>query len=128
MVLAVMAIYDLTFGRAASWKARVPSYVAVVVPCVVFLYMRANVLGGVPVTAFPFGDNPLVGADFWTARMTAVKVIGRYLALLVWPAQLSFDYSFNEIPLFGVEVDELGRREGHAVAAGVCGRSGSGNR
>ena len=101
VVVAVMAIYDLTFGRAASWKARVPSYVAVVIPCVVFLYMRANVLGGVPVTAFPFGDNPLVGADFWTARMTAVKVIGRYLVLLAWPAQLSFDYSFNEIPLFG---------------------------
>jgi tetratricopeptide (TPR) repeat protein len=64
------------------------------------LYVRANVLGSVPVTAFPFGDNPLVGADFWTARMTAVKVIGRYLSLLAWPAQLSFDYSFNEIPLF----------------------------
>jgi tetratricopeptide (TPR) repeat protein len=64
------------------------------------LYVRANVLGSVPVTAFPFGDNPLVGADFWTARMTAVKVIGRYLTLLAWPAQLSFDYSFNEIPLF----------------------------
>jgi tetratricopeptide (TPR) repeat protein len=100
VVLAVMAIYDLTFGRASSWKARVPSYAAVLIPCVVFLYMRANVLGGVPVTAFPFGDNPLVGADFWTARMTAVKVIGRYLALLAWPAQLSFDYSYNEIPLF----------------------------
>jgi tetratricopeptide (TPR) repeat protein len=28
-------------------------------------------------------------------------VIGRYLALLAWPAQFSFDYSFNEIPLFG---------------------------
>ena len=101
VVLAVLAIYDLTFGRAVSWKARLPSYAAVSIPCLVFLYMRANVLGGVPTTAFPFGDNPLVGADFWTARMTAIKVIGRYLALLAWPAQFSFDYSFNEIPLFG---------------------------
>ena len=127
VVLAVLAIYDLTFGRAASWKARVPSYLAVAIPCVIYLYVRANVLGSVPVTAFPFGDNPLVGADFWTARMTAVKVIGRYLTLLAWPAQLSFDYSFNEIPLFALAVDELGRREGRPVAAGVPGSSGSGN-
>ena len=101
VVLAVIAIHDLTFGRAASWKARLPGYFAVVIPCIVFLYVRASVLGGVPTTAFPFGDNPLMGADFWTARMTAVKVIGRYLALLAWPARLSFDYSFNENPLFG---------------------------
>ncbi len=101
VVLAVIAIYDLSFGRAASWKARLPGYVAAVIPCLVFLYVRAQVLAGVAATAFPFGDNPLMGADFWTARMTAVKVIGRYLALLAWPARLSFDYSYNENPLFG---------------------------
>jgi tetratricopeptide (TPR) repeat protein len=78
-----------------------PSYLAAVIPCLAFLYVRAQVLGGMAAVAFPFGDNPLMGASFWTARMTAVKVIGRYLALLVWPAGLSFDYSFNEIPLFG---------------------------
>ena len=100
VVAAVIAIYDLTFGRAASWKARLPSYLAVVIPCLVFLYVRAHVLDGVAVSLFPFGDNPLVGAGFWTAHMTAVKVIGRYLALLLWPAKLSFDYSFNENPLF----------------------------
>ena len=104
VVVAVIAIYDLTFGRAASWKARMPSYLAAVIPCLAFLYVRAQVLGGMAATAFPFGDNPLMGASFWTARMTAVKVIGRYLALLVWPAGLSFDYSFNENPLFGWDV------------------------
>src|SRR5260370_11179786 len=101
VVLAVMAIYDLTFGRGATWKARVPSYLAVSIPCVVFLYVRGPVLSGAAGIEFPFGDNPLMGADFWTARMTAVKVMGRYLALLAWPARLSFDYSYNENPLFG---------------------------
>ena len=28
-----------------------PSYLAVLIPCVVFLYVRAHVLGGVPSTA-----------------------------------------------------------------------------
>jgi len=101
VALAVIAIYDLTFGRAASWRARMPGYLAVTIPCLLFLYVRAQVLGGMAATEFPFGDNPLMGAGFWTARMTALKVIGRYLALLAWPARLSFDYSFNENPLFG---------------------------
>jgi hypothetical protein len=53
----------------------------------------------------PFTDNPLVGGGFWTARMTAFKVIGKYLGLLLWPHRLSCDYSYNEIPLFTWRLD-----------------------
>jgi tetratricopeptide (TPR) repeat protein len=101
VVVAVIALYDFTFGRAGSWRSRYPSYLAVAVPCLVFLYVRAQVFANAPAVGFPFPDNPLVGAGFWTARITAVKVIGKYLGLWVWPARLSFDYSYNEIPLFG---------------------------
>ena len=48
----------------------------------------------------PFHKNPLVGAAFWPARMTAFKVIGRFLWLFIWPARLSADYSYNSVPLF----------------------------
>jgi tetratricopeptide (TPR) repeat protein len=41
-----------------------------------------------------------MGAGFWTARLTAIKVIGKYLWLLIWPGRLSCDYSYNQIPLF----------------------------
>jgi tetratricopeptide (TPR) repeat protein len=41
-----------------------------------------------------------VSAGFWTTRLTAVKVIGKYLWLFVWPARLSADYTYNSIPLF----------------------------
>ena len=44
-------------------------------------------------------DNPLVGAEFWVARLTAVKVIGKYLWMFLWPAHLSADYSYNQIPV-----------------------------
>ncbi|MEO8368553.1 MAG: hypothetical protein ABI806_05090, partial [Candidatus Solibacter sp.] len=101
VVLAVIVIYDLTFGRAASWTSRVPGYIAAIVPCLAFLYVRVQVLGGAASTGFPFGDNPLIGASFLVSRMTAIKVIGRYLALLAWPRWLSYDYSFNENPLYG---------------------------
>jgi len=48
---------------------------------------------------FPFVDNPLVAAGFWTSRLTAIKVLGRYLWLAVWPQKLSCDYSYNQIPV-----------------------------
>ena len=62
--------------------------------------MRSRVLAHSVFANFEFTDNPLVGADFWTARLTAVRVIGDYIGLLVWPSRLSADYSYNQIPLF----------------------------
>jgi hypothetical protein len=47
---------------------------------------------------FGFLENPLLGADFPTARMTAIKVIGKYLRLLAWPQRLSCSYSYNQVP------------------------------
>jgi protein O-mannosyl-transferase len=44
-------------------------------------------------------DNPLRAAAFWKGRLTALEVLWRYLDLLVWPRQLSWDYSYNQIPL-----------------------------
>jgi hypothetical protein len=105
VVLAAMVIYDLTFGTAAprshsAWRARAPGYLALALSFSVFFYARDQVLAKLPFGLVPFGDNPLVDAGFWTARLTAVKVIGKYLWLLLWPSRLSCDYSYNQIPLF----------------------------
>jgi tetratricopeptide (TPR) repeat protein len=106
VVLAAITLYDFTFERAIRWQSRIPGYVAVAVPCLAYLYVRAQVIASGPYVSVPFTDNPLVGAGFWTARMTAVKVLGRYFQLLVWPARLSFDYSYNAIPLFGWKLSD----------------------
>jgi tetratricopeptide (TPR) repeat protein len=98
VVLAAMVIYDLAFPQA--WRARAAGYLALAVSFLVFFYVRSQVLARLPSALVPFGDNPLVGADFWTARLTAIKVIGKYLWLLLWPSRLSCDYSYNQIPLF----------------------------
>ena len=114
VVLPALAAYDLTFVRGGSWRARIPGYVAAIVPCAAYLYARAQVLAGAPVLATAYCDNPLLGAGFWTARLTAVKVIGKYFWLLVWPANLSYDYSYNQIPLFGTAG---GAEDAKAIAA-----------
>jgi tetratricopeptide (TPR) repeat protein len=98
VVLAAMVIYDLAFHQ--TWRARAPGYLALAVPFLVFFYVRGQVLASLPSGLVPFGDNPLVGAGFWTARLTAIKVVGKYLWLLLWPSRLSCDYSYNQIPLF----------------------------
>jgi protein O-mannosyl-transferase len=63
------------------------------------LLQRALVLDASPPAEFPFVDNPIVGASFWVGRLTAIKVLARYLWLAIWPVKLSADYSYSEIPL-----------------------------
>jgi tetratricopeptide (TPR) repeat protein len=100
VAIAILLLYDLSLAAPASWRSRFPGYAAVAIPALAFLAARSAVLSRLTHAPFPFTDNPLTGADFWTARLTAVKVIGYDLALLLWPARLSCDYSYNQIPAF----------------------------
>jgi tetratricopeptide (TPR) repeat protein len=98
VLLAAMVIYDLAFRQ--TWRVRAAGYLALAVPFLVFFYVRGQVLARLPAGVVPFADNPLMAAGFWTARLTAIKVVGKYLWLLLWPSRLSCDYSYNQIPLF----------------------------
>jgi len=99
-ILPLIVLYEL-----AWWKER-PKHqpllfgcFATVLPIAAMLYQRSLVLAASPPAEFPFTDNPIVGADWWTGRLTAIKVMARYLWLSIWPAKLSVDYSYNQIPL-----------------------------
>jgi tetratricopeptide (TPR) repeat protein len=94
----IMLLYDLTWSGRATWRRRAPAYAAVALPFAVFFCLR----GALRIhMLIEFTENPLVSAGFWTARLTAVKVIGMFLGLFLWPARLSADYSYNAIRLFG---------------------------
>jgi len=97
---AVLLLYDLAFAGRSPWRARLANYVAAALPCLLFLCARGAVLANLPAVVTPFIDNPLTGAGFWTGRLTALRVIGKYLGLLLWPGTLSADYSYNQIPAF----------------------------
>jgi tetratricopeptide (TPR) repeat protein len=66
-----------------------------------------------------FTENPLVSAGFWTARLTAVKVVGMLLWLFLWPAHLSADYSYNAVSLFGWRVSNWEDAKA-LIALAVC--------
>jgi protein O-mannosyl-transferase len=101
VLVAVMVVYGITFPHRLSWRARAGGYLAMSLPVLVFMVTRSRVLAQVSSMVISFCDNPLLGSGFWTARITAVKVLGKYLWLLLWPAQLSSDYSYNQVPVFG---------------------------
>ncbi len=102
MVLPVIGLYE-----AVWWKQRrqvwglIWGSLAMMAPIEVMLYQRSAVLSSAPAAMFPFYDNPIVGAGFVAGRLTALQVMGKYVALLVWPARLSSDYSWAQIPPVG---------------------------
>ena len=78
--------------------------VAVLAPYVVvgasYLALRLWVVGSIALPAPPGAlDNPLAHVDTATRVRTAVVVLWEYLAMLLVPARLSADYSFNQILL-----------------------------
>jgi len=99
---ALMLTYDLVwsghFSGQAVWRRRIVSYAVLALPFAIFFGLRSQLQMHLEV---PFHNNPLVGAAFGPARMTAFKVIGKFLWLFIWPARLAADYSFNSVPLFG---------------------------
>jgi hypothetical protein len=97
--LGVIVLYDLFSGQKPFRLAESGRRWAILaLPVVAFLCQRSVVLAGTRI-AIPYVDNPIAGAAFWTGRLTAIGVMGRYLALLLWPSHLSADYSFSQVPL-----------------------------
>jgi tetratricopeptide (TPR) repeat protein len=97
----IMLLYDLAGLQRTTWRRRAPAYAVLALPFVVFFYLRSQL--GLHIL-IPFADNPIVHAGFWAARLTALKVVGSFLGLFFWPARLSADYSYNAVPLFGLQL------------------------
>jgi hypothetical protein len=102
---------------AVSWVVVAASYLAVtsawkrherrdlvgvasgwILALVAFLVLRGNAVGWTTHPA-PFVDNPLVAADGLTRAANAVLLLARYLGKALWPASLSIEYGFDQIPV-----------------------------
>ena len=121
-IVAVIALYELAWPGRRRWVDFLWGLAATGIPIAGMLVQRAAVLAGSPPAQFPFTDNPIADAGFWTGRLTALKVMGHYLAQAVWPWRLASDYSYAQIPL-GIESvgDGLAVAVTLVAAAGVVG-------
>jgi len=86
-----------------SIRAQLPSFITAGTMAVIYLGLRIVILGGmsgppgVPqVVAY---DNPLVELEGIARTLSALKMLGRYALMLVWPFNPSPDYSLGAIPL-----------------------------
>lgn len=95
---AVILLYELVCGK--RWRKALAGCAATLVPIGIMLWQRGAVLASSLPPEYPFLDNPIAGAGFWIGRLTAIKVLGRYLGLAFWPMRLSADYSYAQISLF----------------------------
>ncbi|HXJ39751.1 MAG TPA: hypothetical protein VNH18_10770, partial [Bryobacteraceae bacterium] len=122
----VILLYEWLIGR--RW-ARLPlAGLATLPPIAAALWWRWMVLAASPPAEFPFVDNPIAGAAFWTGRLTAIKVLARYLWVTVWPLKLSSDYSYSEIPLAKGDTGDWLAVAAMAVVCGLVARLYSRNR
>jgi tetratricopeptide (TPR) repeat protein len=100
VILGVIVLYEFAF-----WKERkqvrglLLGCVATSVPILLMWIQRSRVLAKSETPVFPFVENPLIGSGFWVAKLTAIKVLAKYLWLLVWPAKLTWNYYYSQIPL-----------------------------
>ncbi len=94
---AVIVIYEVACGK--HWRKMLLGCLATLMPIGIMLWQRATVLSSSLPAEYPFVDNPIAGAGFWIGRLTAIKVLARYLGLAFWPMKLSADYSYSEITL-----------------------------
>jgi len=113
VVFGVIMLYDFLYRlrrNQPNWFVNLVSnfsgfalrgYVVLLAPILTMFYVRSQIFGQLRPPELPWVDNPLAmpSVGFWTARITAIKVIGRYFWLLLWPQQLSCDYSYNQIPI-----------------------------
>jgi tetratricopeptide (TPR) repeat protein len=99
-VLGLIVLWEIAWGKGRSHlRNLLYGFGAAALPIIAFLIQRAMVLARSTVTVFPYVDNPLLGAGFFAARITAIKVLANYLWMFVWPAKLSWNYYYAEIPI-----------------------------
>ncbi len=99
VIAVVILAYELLWRQERRDRILLWGLLATGVPIAAMLYLRWLVLSNSPPSQIPFVDNPIAWADFIAGRGTALSVMLRYSLLMVWPVNLSSDYSFAAVPL-----------------------------
>lgn len=93
---------DLTSPRARGRAAARPAWAyhaASLFVLLLLLWVRASVLGEIGVARFThYIDNPIAYQPYLLGRLTALKALWGYAALLVFPMRLTIDHSYNALP------------------------------
>jgi tetratricopeptide (TPR) repeat protein len=90
-------------GISFSYAAR--RYLPYLIVLLLYLGVRIAIMGGIQPPIYMFVVNPLEHIQGLTWALSVLKFAGHYLWLVMWPATLAADYSYNAIPLAGGWMD-----------------------
>ena len=102
--LAILPL-ALHFFRGVSFKKNGFILVPFVVVTGIYLAIRTHVLqGALADDGVSMADNIIAGAKTFNTHIgTSFYLLGLYIMKLIFPVSLSYDYSFNQIPIVGME-------------------------
>lgn len=97
LVILPLACY---FFTKMTWKQIAIKSLPMIAIALIYLLMRAKFAGmlGDRVTT-DIMDAPYMNSDLLEKTASIMLILGRYIGLLVFPHPLSYDYSYNQIPL-----------------------------
>lgn len=101
--ITFLAAYPLVlfFFTVRSVAKSIAATAFLLIPAVLFLLIRFNVVG--ETTPPSMADNALLATtDVLTQKATAIYILGLYLLKMVVPYPLTFDYSYQQLPLVTV--------------------------
>ena len=104
VALVPLTDYVRSAGERGKLSGRFPMpqtlwvYLAYALVLAASLGLRYWVLGGLAPLYINPSSNPLAGESTWVRFLTATYVFARYVWLLLFPLNLSADYSYNQIP------------------------------
>jgi hypothetical protein len=107
VLVPIVVIHVLLTRDTAARPWTVPLLCALGVPILLLFAARWLVLGQLLAPAVPFVDNPIAHAPWLVGRVTALRVLGEYLQLFVWPHPLFADYSYPQIRFAAGTVAEI---------------------
>lgn len=97
--LAILPVM-LYFFREREWKKIIFKTLPFFIAAVCYLALRTKFAGTFGERAAAnVMDSPYLFATFWEKYATIIYVCGKYLWMLFYPYPLSYDYSYNAIPL-----------------------------
>jgi len=83
----------------STLKAAIPFFV---VSVIWLLIHQAVIKSGPEVITYTYNDNAILSAaSVMEQKGTALGILARYFVKLVYPYELSYDYSFSQIPIIG---------------------------
>ena len=102
-MLFLFPIFGWYFTKAKP-KTILTASLLLILPAIAYIAIRHQIISKYNISSsVPIVDNFLMSApDAASHFATAVMLLGKYLLLLIIPYQLVSDYSFNQIPIVGL--------------------------